>query len=85
MHTRNERPYRPTTISKRTLIFAFAAAEYGSFGVASYIAGSVLPYPIMESLSDGMSPSLRRYPLTAFALLQKAQSHLLTLRFLSGE
>jgi hypothetical protein len=38
-----------------------------------------LPYPIMDSLSDGMSPSLTWYPLTAFALLQKAQDYLLNI------
>ncbi len=39
-----------TTISKSTLMLAFAASEYMFAGTASYFAGLVSPYPILVSL-----------------------------------
>ena len=49
--------YYFTIISKAALMLAFASVEYMFFGIGSYIAGLISPYPIVVSFSGGIRPS----------------------------
>ena len=49
-----------TMISKRTLMFDFAAFELISEGIGSYVSGLCSPYPILVNLPGAMPPSLTR-------------------------